>query len=255
MIPKIVHYCWFGHASKNYMANRCVKSFNKMGGGKLKIIEWNEDNCDFNENSYIREAYDNRLWAFVSDYFRLKALFEYGGIYFDTDVEVKKPFPTEFFKADLVLGYMYECAISTAVIMARPRHPYIKGLLDLYKTMPLSKTVPNNVIFNDYTFDYYPDFLLNGKFREFAPRCFIYPRHYFEVPTFGKDGGYSVHHFMGSWHGANSSVKALLRGCFKWCRFYCPVLDWWYQNYFRNKLLRKSGYYKKYLIDKTKEQR
>lgn len=156
--------------------------------GGVKIVEWNEHNCDLNENRYIREAYDNKLWAFVSDYFRLKALYDYGGIYLDTDVEVKKPFPEHFFEADLVLGYMYECAISTAVIMAKPHHPYIKGLLDLYETMTLRKNQPNNAIFNDFTFANYPNFRLNGKFREFTPNCFIYPRYYFEVPTFGKEG-------------------------------------------------------------------
>ncbi|OUN79563.1 glycosyl transferase, partial [Bacteroides sp. An51A] len=53
MIPKIVHYCWFGNTPKNYLANRYVKSFNKLGGG-VKIIEWNEQNCDLDENNYIR---------------------------------------------------------------------------------------------------------------------------------------------------------------------------------------------------------
>ena len=164
-------------------------------------------------------------------------------------MEIKKPFPEKFFDADLVLGYMYECAISTAVIMASPRHPYIKGLLDLYGTMALKKNVPNNAVFNDYTFANWPGFRLDGHFREFAPGCFIYPRHYFEVPTFGREGGYSVHHFMGSWHGARTPVKEFLRRVFKWSRFHCPLLDWVYQNRFRDKLLRRSGYYKRYLQD------
>ena len=219
------------------------------GGGGVKIGEWNLHNCDLNENRYIREAYDNKLWAFVSDYFRLKALYDYGGIYLDTDVEVKKPFPEHFFEADLVLGYMYECAISTAVIMAKPHHPYIKGLLDLYETMTLRKNQPNNAIFNDFTFANYPNFRLNGKFREFTPNCFIYPRYYFEVPTFGKEGGYCVHHFMESWHGKKTKAKEFLRKTFKWCRFHCFLLDWAYQNHFRDKLLRRSGYYKRYIQD------
>ncbi|MBU3807460.1 MAG: hypothetical protein H9802_03400 [Candidatus Phocaeicola faecipullorum] len=201
----------------------------------------------------MRNAYDSGLWAFVSDYIRLKALYEYGGIYFDTDVEVKKPFPEEMFEADLVLGYMYECAISTAVIMAAPHHPYIKGLLDLYETMPLYKNKPNNAVFNDYTFANYPDFSLNGLAREFAPGCFIYPRYYFEVPTYGKEGGFSVHHFMGSWHGRKTFVKELLRWMFKWARFHCFLLDFAYQNWFRNKLLIHSGYYSRYLKDSQQQ--
>lgn len=247
MIPRIVHYCWFGRAPKNYIARHCVKSFNKLGG--VRIIEWNEDNCDLDENHYVREAYNSGLWAFVSDYVRLKALYEYGGIYFDTDVEVKKPFPEKFYEADLVLGYMYECAISTAVIMAAPHHPYIKGLLDLYETMPLQKDKPNNAVFNDYTFANYSNFRLNGRTREFAPGCFIYPRYYFEVPTFGHEGGYSVHHFMGSWHGPKTKMKDLLRKIFKWTRFHSFILNWAYQCWLRNKLLHRSGYYSRYWKD------
>lgn len=220
--------------------------------GGVKIIEWNESNCNLGINYYVQEAYESGLWAFVSDYVRLKALYEYGGIYFDTDVEVKKTFSEKFFEADLVLGYMYECTISTAVIMAAPRHPYIKGLLDLYETMPLQKNKPNNAVFNDYTFAHYPDFLLNGQLREFASGCFIYPRYYFEVPTFGGEGGYSVHHFMGSWHGKKSPAKDFLRRMLKWLRFHNFLLDWAYQNWFRNKLLHRSGYYPRYLKDTKK---
>lgn len=220
--------------------------------GGVKIIEWNEDNCNFGENHYVHEAYENRLWAFVSDYMRLKALYEYGGIYFDTDVEVKKPFPEKLFDADLVLGYMYECAISTAVIMAVPHHPYIKGLLDLYETMSLQKDKPNNAVFNDYTLARYPGFRLDGQTNEFAHGCFIYPRYYFEVPTFGCEGGYSVHHFMGSWHGKKSPAKDMLRRMLKWLRFHNFLLDWAYQNWFRNKLLRRSDYYPRYLKDTKK---
>ena len=220
--------------------------------GGVKIIEWNESNCNLGINHYVQEAYESGLWAFVSDYVRLKALYEYGGIYFDTDVEVKKPFSEKFFEADIVLGYMYECTIYTAVIMAAPRHPYIKGLLDLYETMPLQKNKPNNAVFNDYTFAHYPDFLLNGQLREFASGCFIYPRYYFEVPTFGCEGGYSVHHFMGSWHGKKSPAKDFLRRMLKWLRFHNFLLDWAYQNWFRNKLLHRSGYYPRYLKDTKK---
>lgn len=252
MIPQIIHYCWFGKNTKGYMARRCISSFNKLCPG-AKIIEWNETNCNIDETPYVREAYDKGLYAFVSDYFRLKVLYEYGGVYLDTDVEIRRRFSETFFKADLVLGYMYECTISTAVIMASPKHPYIKGLLDIYVNMVLKTNCPNNAIFNDYTFLNYPGFRLNGKIREFAPSCFIYPRYYFECPTYGIEGGYSIHHFMGSWHNKKGKLMGLVRKSFKWCRFNCRLLDWWYQNYFRNKLLRRSGYYKKYLEDLHKD--
>lgn len=239
MIPKIIHYCWFGKKPKDYMAKTCIASFNIIEGDK--IIEWNEDNCTFDENGYVQAAYKANSYAHVSDYYRLKRLYEYGGIYLDTDVQIKKPLPESFFNADLVLGFMYECAISTAFIMAKPKHPYIKGLLDLYEGMTFDPKKPNNAVFNDFAIEHYPNFRLDGKAREFIPNGFIYPRYYFEVPTFKMEGGYSVHHFMGSWHGSKKSIKGCLRKPFKWLRFHCSLLDWWYQNYFRNKLLHRSA--------------
>ena len=254
MIPKIVHYCWFGQAQKNYLAKACLQSFvNISKRGEIKIIEWNESNCSMDETQYVKEAFAKRSWAHVSDYYRLKALYDYGGIYLDTDVEIRKPFPEEWFQEDLVLGFMYECAISTAVIMAKPKHPYIAGLLKLYEKTSFDVMKPNNAIFNDYTFANYPNFRLNGKEREFAPHCIIYPRYYFEVPTFGKEGGYSVHHFMGSWHHKKKSWKSVVKPVFKWLRFHCRLLDWWYQNKFRNRLLISSGYYARYKQDLNRQ--
>lgn len=253
MIPQIIHYCWFGNQPKNYLAKKCIRSFKKISEkDSFQIIEWNESNCNMEENEYIKQAYKEKLWAFISDYFRLKALYEYGGVYLDTDVEIKKAFDEKFFDSDLTLGYMYECAISTAIIISAPKHPYIKGLLQLYKDKKFQKDIPNNVIFNHYTFKHYPQFKLNGKTQEFAPGCMIYPRYYFEVPTYNKEGGYSVHHFMGSWHNKPGKFKKIIRNIFKWCRFYIGPLDYWYQNYRRNKLVRHSSFYKKYLEDSQK---
>lgn len=252
MIPKIIHYCWFGNSPKDYMAKECIASFAKLTRGG-EIIEWNESNCTFDEVEYVRTAYKKRSWAHVSDYYRLKRLYEYGGIYLDTDIQILKPLPDNFFDAELILGFMYECAISTAFIMAAPHHPYIKGLLEIYDKLDFDIRIPNNVIFNDFTMENYPNFRLSGKYREFIPKGYIYPRFYFEVPTFGKEGGYSVHHFMGSWHGEKSSIKGRLRRAFKWVRFHCQLLDWCYQNYLRNKLVRRSGYYKRYINDLNRD--
>ena len=84
MIPKIIHYCWFGKKPKDYMAKACIASFNIIGTGK--IIEWNEDNCTFDENGYVQAAYKANSYAHVSDYYRLKRLYEYGGIYLDPQI-------------------------------------------------------------------------------------------------------------------------------------------------------------------------
>lgn len=78
MIPRIIHYCWFGRTPKNYMTKKCINSFNKLGEN-IKICEWTEKNTDINSHPFAAKAYRTKAWAFVSDYIRLKALYEYGG--------------------------------------------------------------------------------------------------------------------------------------------------------------------------------
>ena len=89
MIPKIIHYCWFGQNPLTELAQKCIKSWKKFFPD-YEIREWNESNFDLNCCDYVKEAYQARKWAFVSDYVRFWALFHYGGLYFDTDVEVIK---------------------------------------------------------------------------------------------------------------------------------------------------------------------
>ena len=89
MIPKIIHYCWFGGNPLPKIAVKCISSWKKYFPD-YEIKEWNEDNFDLNCCEYVREAYQAKKWAFVSDYARFWILYNYGGLYFDTDVEVIK---------------------------------------------------------------------------------------------------------------------------------------------------------------------
>lgn len=91
MIEKKIHYCWFGGNPLPESAKKCILSWKKFFPD-YEIVEWNETNCNLNACDYVKEAYNLKKWAFVSDYIRLKVLYEYGGIYFDTDVEVIKSF-------------------------------------------------------------------------------------------------------------------------------------------------------------------
>lgn len=91
-IPKKIHYCWFGGNELPKLAEKCIKSWKKYCKG-YEIIRWDESNFDINSCPlYVRQAYEAKKWAFVTDYARLKILYENGGIYFDTDVEVIRNF-------------------------------------------------------------------------------------------------------------------------------------------------------------------
>ncbi len=90
MIPKVIHYCWFGRNPLPSLAIKCIESWRKYLPD-YEIKEWNEDNFDVNIIPYTQEAYQVGKYAFVSDYARFWILYKYGGLYFDTDVEVIKP--------------------------------------------------------------------------------------------------------------------------------------------------------------------
>lgn len=91
MIPKIIHYCWFGGNPLSEIARKCIASWKKYFP-EYQIKEWNETNFDLNCCEYVKEAYQAKKWAFVSDYARFFILYHEGGLYFDTDVEIIKPF-------------------------------------------------------------------------------------------------------------------------------------------------------------------
>ena len=87
LIPKTIHYCWFGNNPMSDKNRECIESWKKYCPD-YRIIEWTEDNYDITKNQYMKQAYEHRKWAFVSDYARIDILYQYGGVYFDTDVEL-----------------------------------------------------------------------------------------------------------------------------------------------------------------------
>ena len=131
MIPKRIHYCWFGHNPKPKLAEKCINSWKKKCPD-YEIIEWNEDNFDIqNAPLYVRQAYDAKKWAFVTDYVRLWAMVEYGGIYMDTDVQVIKPL-TPFLNQCAFSGFEDMIHIPTGIIAGEKGFPLFKELLDYY---------------------------------------------------------------------------------------------------------------------------
>lgn len=103
MIPKTIHYCWFGGNPKPKLVEKCIKSWKKYCPD-YKVIEWNENNFDINCCDYVKEAYEAQKWAFVSDFARLKIVCDNGGIYLDTDVELISPLD-KFLEYDSFFGF------------------------------------------------------------------------------------------------------------------------------------------------------
>lgn len=125
MIPKKIHYCWFGGNKKSKLILDCIASWKRFFPD-YEIIEWNEDNFDVYQCDYIKQAYKQKKWAYVSDYARMKILDLYGGIYFDTDVEVVKNFPEELreysfsgieeFSKLVAPGLVYGCEAGDVIV-------------------------------------------------------------------------------------------------------------------------------------------
>lgn len=133
MIPKIIHYCWFGRNPKPKLAEKCIKSWKKFCPD-FEIIEWNEDNFDIDSAPlYIRQAYEAKRWAFVTDYVRLYAMTKYGGIYMDTDVEVIKTLD-KFLVHEAFSGFEDETRIPTGIMACKKDFPLFKELLRFYDT-------------------------------------------------------------------------------------------------------------------------
>lgn len=130
-IPKIIHYCWFGKSEIPEKEKSCIESWKEFFPG-YEFKFWNEDNFDFESCLYAKQAYEKGMFAFVSDYARAKVLYEYGGIYLDTDVKVIKSFP-EVKAENGFMGFERRKFLGTAVIACVPKNKVIFELLNYYE--------------------------------------------------------------------------------------------------------------------------
>lgn len=133
MIPRIIHYCWFGHGEMPMMAKECIASWHKfMPNWQFKL--WNEDSIGVNEISYTKEAYEAQKYAFVSDYVRLWALCNEGGLYLDTDVKVFKSFDNLMaYKAFAGFEGSKHLPIGTCVMASEADGVWVKEQLGYYQ--------------------------------------------------------------------------------------------------------------------------
>ena len=130
-IPKAIRYIWFGGGRHTELQKRCMASWHKHAPD-FEIIRWDESNCSINENKYVSQAYEAGKWAFVSDYFRFKILYEYGGVYMDTDIELHKPL-AGITNADAFFAFEKQDLVNAGITGAIPKHPIIAEILKSYK--------------------------------------------------------------------------------------------------------------------------
>ena len=207
MIPRTIHWCWFGHGNKNQLVEKCVNSWRRhMPDWTIK--EWNEENFDIHCNKYVEEAYANRKWAFVADYVRLYALFHEGGVYMDSDVEVVKPLDrfltlSAFTGRDSVNGSL------TGTMGSERGGQWVKDLLDDYSSRHFVKEdgsldtrtnveycdermIPLGFAFEDEEFEI-PGYVKLFKQEVFCPKSFKSRKYAVTDNTF------TIHHFATSW--------------------------------------------------------
>lgn len=211
MIPKIIHYCWFGNNPKNEQVKSYIQTWrDKMP--EYEIVEWNEGNFDIGKsNDYVREAYNQKKWAFVSDYVRLVALYQYGGIYLDTDVEVLKSFNL-LLENEMFVGFESKDYVSTAVIAAQPKNSFVKEFLDQYQNKLFlledgSLNTETNVRILTRLLKQ-KGLLSNGTCQK-LDGIMIYPQKFFSSNNFYNifkiycNTAYAYHHYAASWYNGN----------------------------------------------------
>ena len=202
-IPKTIHYCWFGRGEMNSKIKQCMKSWQeKLPDYEFKL--WNEDNFPMEDYPFAQKALDDGKWAFVSDVARLHALYYYGGIYMDTDVEVLRSFD-DLLENDFFASFESKRHASIGTAGAKKGNRYIKFLLGWYKNRKLGKIyydMANTRIVTKLT-QLYCGLKRNGEMQHFRDGVF-YSRDYFIPERQGNcwkvtDNTYCIHHFTKEW--------------------------------------------------------
>ncbi|WP_316771002.1 glycosyltransferase family 32 protein [Pedobacter frigiditerrae] len=207
MIPKIIHYCWFGNKKKPQEVQNYIDNWARIMPD-YQIMEWNQENFDVNDFIFTKQAYSEKKYAFVSDYVRLYALLRYGGIYLDTDVEIIKTFDS-FLDHKVFFGLEGANHIGTAVIGSEKDNPFIKSFINQYvdKEFILSpgkyNDTPNTHILTGLLKNI--GLLFNNKLQLLGEAIYVYPVDYFSARLF-ETGEYirsrntvCIHHFSSSW--------------------------------------------------------
>ena len=164
-IPKVIHYCWFGGNPKPELIVKCIESWRKYCPD-YEIKEWNESNFDVNFCKFSADAYAAKKWAFVSDVARLKVVYDYGGIYMDTDVELRSPDSfTDFLKYNAFFFRYPNMGIGTGLgYGGKAKDPLLKELLDYYSRVSFTLSDLSSIacqgLNTEVVFEQFPTFTL-----------------------------------------------------------------------------------------------
>lgn len=208
MIPKTIHYCWFGGNPLPPLAKKCIKSWKKYCPD-YEIIEWNEDNFDISSSPlYVRQAYEAKKWAFVTDYVRLYAMTRYGGVYMDTDVELVSSL-NDFLIHEAFSGFEDDQNVQTGIMACEKNFKLFISFLDYYNDAVFvnadgSLNYTTNVkVMTDACVK--RGLLLNGKLQN-VEGFVLYPKDYF-CPVCYETGQLkktmntvAIHWFSASWY-------------------------------------------------------
>ncbi|WP_037372378.1 glycosyltransferase family 32 protein [Anaerovorax odorimutans] len=208
LIPKTINYCWFGGNPMPELIQNCIKSWDIYLPEYKKVL-WNENSFDVESHQFTREAYKCKKYAFVSDYVRLYALYNYGGLYMDTDVEVLKNLD-EFLKYPAFSGFENPSFIPTGIMGSISKHPWVKRFLDYYKDRGFynndgSMDLKANVRFMTQISENEFGLRRNNEFQILKNDVYIFPNDYF-CPKIWKtkeivltENTHTIHYFTGTW--------------------------------------------------------
>lgn len=209
LIPRKIHYFWFGNSPKSELINNCIASW-KRNAPDFEIIEWNESNCNIHVNRYVEEAYQAQKWAFVADYFRMEKIAEHGGLYFDTDVELMQE-PSILLINPAFFAFETKSAVNACVFGAIPHHPVVEQCRRSYfkssfynkdGTMNTTYTIVKRI--TEQLMRYGLEF--NGKEQVLHNGVRIYPPNKLTLNMF--DGAsITQHHYDCSWWDVKAGVE------------------------------------------------
>lgn len=202
MIPKIIHYCWLSGGEYPELTKKCLDSWKRVLPD-YEVILWDMKKDNIGEVPWVKEAYAAKKYAFAADYVRFYALYNYGGIYLDADVEVVKRFDP-LLKNNYFIGEEFYGDIEAAVMGCEPGQEWVKCCLDYYKD--------RHFINSKGKFDMRPvPLLVNEVVEKFKikikPFSYFSPKNYYAGKIESNENTYTIHHFDGKWEVNSLGIR------------------------------------------------